>query len=203
MSDENNQGGMPENTNPTPPAANPAPAPAAQGKIWTDEYVQALRDEAKNNRLQKRAYESHLRTLMGLKEGEDIDDSKVAQYKASIDKASADVLTKANERLILAELRGMTEYNTKLAEKLVDRSKINVAEDGTVTGVAEALTALALEFPEIKKANPSTPPANPANAGNGASELEQIQTAYDDAVKNGRTAEAIALKNKLFEAQKQ
>lgn len=147
------------------PAAIPAPA-AAQGKVWTDEYVTSLREEAKENRLARKASEAKLRAVMGLKDGEDATDERIAAYVASRENALKEALSKANDRLITAEIRGMDGYNPKLVERLLDRSKIKVADDGTVTGVKEALEALEKDFPEIKKATSgTTPPASPPAAG--------------------------------------
>lgn len=174
-------------------------------KVFSEEYVQALRDEAKNNRLALRATEAKLKDVIGLKAGDDLDDAKIEAYKASREKQIADAIGTANERLVLAELRAQTGYNTKLVEKLIDRAKITVKDDGTVSGVVEALAALETEFPEVKKTvapppttPPTTPPANPPAGGPG-SEAEQLRTALADAQKSGKTAEAVAIKNKIFD----
>lgn len=203
------------NTNTTPNAAeagatgNQTPittqqtTPPPTGKTWTDDYVQALREEAKTNRLAKKALEQKIRAVLGLKDDEELSDSRIDAFKVANEKAISDAMAKANERLIAAEIRGATEYNTKLAEKLIDRSKIAVDENGNVIGVKEALAALEIEFPEIKKGGNQSGAsgANPPNQS-GVNEADKLKGDYDDAIKAGRLADAIAIKNKIFELNK-
>lgn len=130
------------------PAKETASTPA-QGKVWTDEYVQGLREEAKNHRLAKKAYEAKLRSLLGLKEDEEISDDRITQYQQSQSKAIEEAILKANDRLIKAEIKSLEGYDTKLVERLLDKSKLTINEDGTVTGLKEAVETLATEFPQI------------------------------------------------------
>jgi hypothetical protein len=196
------------NTNTAPaPASNPAPAPApAQGKVWTDEYVQGLREEAKTNRLARKAAEAKLKALIGLKDDEDIDDAKITAYQTKIQNDLSGALQKANDRLILAELRSLEGYDHKLIERLMtDKSGIKVGDDGTVTGVKEAVTALETEFPQIKLEKPAAPPpsggSNPLGAGAGT-ERSRLEAELAEAQKSGSTALAVSLKNRLFNLTK-
>ena len=178
--------------------ANPNAAPAASGKVWTDEYVAALREEAKTNRLARKAADARLRDVIGLKPDDEINDEKVNGYKSQRDKALTDAMATANTRLIAAAIRALDGYNTKLVEKLVDRSKITVADDGSIKGLKEAVDALLVDFPEIKKAAAAaqaTPGANPPGAGVAPSIEQEYKDAMAEAAKNPRND---ALKRKAF-----
>jgi len=176
-----------------PPVVTPPTAP--QGKVWTDEYVQGLREEAKTNRLAKKSAEAKLKTLLGLKEDEDIDDAKITAYQASLTKAQNDAIAKANARLITADIKSLEGYNAKLVEALIDKSKVTIADDGT-TNVKELVAALEVEFPQIKVGKVVTPPGNPPPSD--LSEVQQLEAEYNAAMKKGDMPTAVALKNKLF-----
>jgi len=178
-----------DNTN-TETTTTPAPAtipavtpqtPAAQGKTFTEEYVVSLREEAKSNRLAKKNLEAKLRNLIGLKEDEDIDDAKITSYQAKILQDNATAITTANNRLIQAEIKNLEGYDTKLVSKLLDKSEVKIADDGTVTGIKEALAKLELEFPQVKTNTPGSP-ANPAGAG-AVTEKQKLIDQYDEAEK--------------------
>ena len=183
---------------PVTPVTTPQ-TPPAQGKVWTDEYVQGLREEAKTNRLAKKNLEAKLKTLIGLKDDEDIDDAKITSYQAQKKAEVENAITKANERLILAEIKSLEGYDAKLVSRLLDKSKVTIADDGTITGIKEAVEALAIEYPQIKtvvNGNPANPPVNQTT------EIEQLQADYDKAVKAGDTVNAVRLKNILFSMRK-
>jgi hypothetical protein len=166
-----------------------------EGKVFTEEYVKGLREEAKENRLAKKNLEAKLKTLIGLKDDEDLDDAKITSYQAQKKAEVENAITKANERLILAEIKSLEGYDAKLVDRLLDKSKVTIADDGTITGIKEAVEALAIEYPQIKtvvNGNPANPPVNQTT------EIEQIQADYDKAVKAGDTVNAVRLKNILF-----
>lgn len=190
--------------NPPAPPAPPAPTPPAPGgQTFSEDYVKSLRDEAKAHRITAKQHEATLRTLIGVKDG-DITPEHITAYQAQQTKAGADALAKANDRLISAEVRLLDGYDHKLLEKLLDRTKVTIADDGTVTGLKEAAEAVALEYPAVKKTVGTPPPggANPPGGGSGLTEIQQAQAAYDEAVKTGNHPLIISLKNKLFELQK-
>ena len=120
------------------------------GKTFSEDYVQSLREEAKNNRLAKKAVEAKIKALLGLTEEDDISDDKITNYKATQEKLIADALSKANERLITAEIKAQDGYDTKLAMRLIDKSKLKVTDDGQVEGIKEQLEELVKEFPALK-----------------------------------------------------
>ncbi len=184
----------------TPPAAPPvkndppADPPKPQGKTFSEDYVISLREEAKNNRLAKKAYEVKLKTLIGLKDDEDIDDDKIMAFKVNQDKAIATALEKANSRLLSAEIKSLDGYDHKLVEKILDRSKVTIAEDGNVEGLKEAVEALATEFPAVKIPPKGGGGANPPPAG-----VKTAQDEYDEAVKQAyANPRDESLKRKVF-----
>lgn len=195
-----------EPPNPAPPAPNPNPAPAPvptppapSGKVFSEEYVQTLREEAKTNRIAKQEHEKSLRTILGLKDGESVTSDHITAYQTNLTQANADALATANNRLISAEIRLLDGYNHKLLEKLIDRTKVTVDEKGEVTGLKEAAEALLTEFPEIKKAAPGGGGINPPGGGGGETEISKLETEYTEAVKNRNQPLAIAIKNKIHE----
>lgn len=140
---------------PTEPKAEPAREPAA-GKTYTEDYVSALRGESASYRTRAKAYEGALRTVFGLKDGEELGDlnARLDAYQQNQTKQQTAALETANKRLIGAEIRTLEGYDHKLLEKLIDLSGIKVAEDGTVTGLKEAAEAVAKDFPAVLKTPP-------------------------------------------------
>lgn len=151
------------------PSADPKGDPKPQeGKVFTEDYVKSLREEAKDHRLKAKTYEAKLKDLLGLKPDEESSDwDKVIQtHKINAVKALGETLSKAKELLLKAEIKALEGHNPKLFERLLDPSKVKIADDGTITGLKEAAEELAKEFPEVKKA--TTPP----NSGASLSGLE-------------------------------
>lgn len=146
------------------PAAQAAavPAPIPQGKVFGEEYVQSLREEAKTNRLLKKQREAQLRNLIGLKDDEDITDSAITAFVARSQSETDAAIAKANERLILAAIRGLAGYDAKLLERLIDKSKLKINDDGDVEGLVEAAADLEKEFPQVKVQENTGPGPNPA-----------------------------------------
>lgn len=195
------EGGPPPVVPPVVPPVTPPVVPP-QGQTFSEDYVKSLRDEAKAHRLTAKQHETTLRGLIGVKDG-DITPEHITAYQASQTKAGTDALAKANDRLITAEVKSLEGYNHKLLEKLLDRTKVTIADDGTITGLKEAAEALALEFPEVKKvATPGAGGANPPGAGAGLTEIQQLEAALAAATTANNHPLMIALKNKLFELQK-
>lgn len=139
------------------PADGGAPAepgnPAAGGKTFSEDYVSSLRRESAGHRTRAVQAENALRSLLGLKEGEELGDlnTRITTYQQTQEQTHNAAAQKANERLIQAEIRALEGYDTKLLAKLIDRSKITVADDGTVNGLTEAAEAAAEEFPAVRK----------------------------------------------------
>lgn len=183
-----------------PKAVETPKEPEVKGKVWTDEYVTSLREEAKTNRLNRKAAETKLRTILKLADDEEVDDKKVTAYLEEQDKTYQDIISKANDRLIAAEIRNLEGYDAKLVERLLDKSKITIDDEGQVIGLPVAIEELEKEFPQIKKAFNQNTGANPP-LQETMSELQQLKKDYEDAVKKGDFALQISLKNQMFKLE--
>lgn len=138
----------PEGGAPAEPAANPEGA-----KTFSEDYVKALRGESAGYRTRAKAAENALREVFGLSEAEALGDlsARLSNYRAAQNRAQNEAVQKANDRLVGAAIRSLDGYDTKLLEKLIDRSKITVGDDGAVNGLKEAAEAVAAEYPAVKK----------------------------------------------------
>lgn len=164
-----------------------------KAKVWTDDYVTSLREEAKKHRLEKKATESKLKSLIGLKDDDELTDDKITEYQAKREKSISDKIAQANERLLKAEIKSLNDYDSKLLDRLLDRSKVTIADDGTVTGLKEAIAELEKEFPQVKKNSP--PPATNPGVPGSMTLQQQYEAAMSEAYKNPRNQE---LAKKVF-----
>ena len=158
---------------PTAPAAEPKKG----GRLFSEDYVHTVRSEAAGYRTAAKTYEAALRTVMGLKEGDELGDlnARVSAYQKSLSKQREDTLQAANQRLIRAELRSLEGYNHKLLERVIDLSGVQVDDEGNVTGVKEAAEAALKEFPEVKaEKRQQYAPLNPAGANIPANENQKM-----------------------------
>lgn len=184
----------------TPPVVPPVtPPPSPQGKVWTDEYVSGLRSEAAGHRTEKQKYQAHVRTLMGLAPDVEINETMITNFQKEQTQAAKKTLETANARLLSAEIKSLQGYDAKLVERLLDKSKITIGEDGTITGLTEAVTALETEFPAIKVGAATGGGANPA--GGGGTTLTEIQQLEEDLKNAPNLAMRIAIRNKIFALQ--
>lgn len=130
----------------------PAPQPTTQqstagGKVFSEEYVQSLRNESAGYRTQRNTYEKALRGVLGIKDDEELGDLNTRISDFNQKRAAA--LEAANQRVINAQLRTLEGYDAKLLAKVIDLSEVKVAEDGTVTGLKEAAEKAAQEYPAV------------------------------------------------------
>ena len=128
-------------------------------------------------------YEKTLKSIFGVADDEELGDieQRVEAYNSSMQAK----LSAVNDKIISAELRALQGYDTKLLAKVIDRSGITIADDGTVTGLQEAVEAAAKEFPAVVKKNDSKPyaPYNPAGAnGNG-----EVHRTMNDIIRKKRS----------------
>lgn len=158
------------------PETNPAPTPAAEPetqKTFSEDYVKALRSEAKSYRVANKNYETAFKKLFNLPEGEELGDldKRITDLNAARQKELDDERAKTNAFIINSELDKAIgeEYNEKLTKKLLDYSKIEV-KDGKVTGIKEALDALAVEYPEVKKQKAPKPAEGTGSSKVGGSD---------------------------------
>lgn len=172
-------------------------------KTFSEDYVKALREENKSHRLKAKQYVTLLQKVTGLQD-EDFDEEKVTNWKTNYEgewqKKNTEVLTKANERLLQAEIKGLDGYDAKLVSRLLDRSKVTIKEDGTIEGLNEAAEALATEFPQIKIAPKPKDGANPPPT-DFKGEVEKLKEQYDNAMKRGNFVEAFAIMDKIKQSK--
>jgi hypothetical protein len=173
------------------------------GKVFSEDYVKTIREEAKENRLARKAAEQQyeaitlkVKELIGLKPEDQLKEEHFATYKQKMESEKAEMLTKANEKLLQAEIKILDGYDGKLVSRLLDRSKVTIADDGTITGLKEALTALEEEFPQIKKGTADSG-ANPPTTN--VTEIEALEQKITEARKQGNSVAEIALINKIYE----
>lgn len=183
----------------TPPVVPPVTPPTPQGTVFSEEYVKSLRGEAANHRTEKQKYQAHVRTLMGLAPDVEINETMITNFQKEQTQAAKKTLETANARLLSAEIKSLQGYDAKLVERLLDKSKITIGEDGTITGLTEAVTALETEFPAIKVGAATGGGANPA--GGGGTTLTEIQQLEEDLKNAPNLAMRIAIRNKIFALQ--
>ncbi|MEE0858312.1 MAG: hypothetical protein U0M12_02455 [Acutalibacteraceae bacterium] len=113
------------------------------------------------------SYEKALKIIFGVADDEELGNvvQRVEAYNNSMQARASAV----NDKIISAELKALQGYDTKLLAKVIDRNGITVADDGTVTGLQEAVEVAAKEFPAVIIKQDSKPyaPYNPAGTGSG------------------------------------
>jgi hypothetical protein len=133
-------------------------------RVFSEDYVKALRSEAAENRVKTKNLEKKLKTVLGIKEDEAVEDwdTIITNYQSNIQKSQQEQLEKVKELLFQAELKKYEgQYNMKLVNKLLDKSKVTVDDDGNISGLQEALKELEKDFPEVIKNNNNNGGANP------------------------------------------
>ena len=105
----------------------------------------------------EKAYDAALRKLLEIPEGDELGDleTRITEFKEK----TAAALNAAKEQVISAELRALQGYDTKLLNRLIDRTKLNVDDSGKVIGIEEAVKAIEAEFPAVvlKEKKPFVP----------------------------------------------
>lgn len=174
-------------------------------KLFSEDYVKTIREEAKENRLARKAAEEErdrlalkFKDIIGLNPEDALKDESITLYKENLAKNMNAALEKANERLLQAEIKSLDGYDVKLVSRLLDRSKVMIEEDGTVKGLKEAITALEEEFPQIRKGTQNGG-ANPPP--NNATEVEVLEQKLKQAHKDGDALSIVSLTRQIFEAR--
>lgn len=145
-------------------------------RLFSEDYVKALRSEAAENRVKAKNLEKKLKNLLGIKEDEVVEDwdTVITNYQLNLQKSQQEQLEKVKELLFQAELKRFeNQYNLKLVNKLLDKSKIQINDNGNIIGLQEALKELEKEFPEIVKNNVNAG-ANPVLNDNKTDKLEEM-----------------------------
>lgn len=178
---------------------------APEPKLFSEDYVKTIREEAKENRLARKAAEEErdnlalkFKDVIGLKPEDPLKDESITLYKENLTKNMNTALEKANERLLQAEIKSLDGYDVKLVSRLLDRSKIMIEEDGTIKGLKEAVEELENEFPQIRKGTQNGG-ANPPT--NNATEVEVLEQKLKQAHKDGDALSIVSLTRQIFEAR--
>lgn len=151
-------------------------------KLFSEDYVKTIREEAKENRLARKAAEEErdrlalkFKDIIGLNPEDALKDESITLYKENLAKNMNAALEKANERLLQAEIKSLDGYDVKLVSRLLDRSKVTIEEDGTIKGLKEAIEALEAEFPAIKLATQTSAANPPPNTKTADDEYKELQ----------------------------
>lgn len=115
----------------------------------------------------EKAYESALRRIFGMKDGEKL--GSIEERITALEKKNEEIIAQAKESVINAEIRALSGYDGKLLARLIDRSKLTVDETGKVQGLEDAVKAVETEFPSVRlpkeKEHKPFVPINPADGG--------------------------------------
>ena len=111
----------------------------------------------------EKVYADALRKLLNVPEDEELGDleERIGRFE---EKAAA-ALSAARNQVIDAELKALQGYDTKLLDRLLDRSKLTIGDDGRVSGLEKELKQIEAEFPavKLKKDHKLFLPENPAD----------------------------------------
>jgi len=159
-----------EPNTPEPPPEPQEPEPQdPQPKVYDEEYVKKLRDEAAKYRKKAKGLEDQTQTqqqellkqVLGVL-GIDPDPNKEFEKQISDAKAAAqEAQRKAHDKLVRAELKmvgselGLVDVD--VAYMLLDKENISVGDDGSVEGVKEALEKVLADKPYLAKGTDSQP----------------------------------------------
>lgn len=199
------------------PEPEPNPEPTPKTVTMTQDELDSLigREKAKarkpyadydevKSKLAEYETEAEQRRLAALSESERV----AAELEAARKKAeeaegkSAATLKAANERLIKAEFKVAAAAANIRPEALEDayllanKSGVSVGDDGSVSGISEAITSLVSSKPylvaEPKQPQPIGGPGNPK-----PDERKTLEAALEEARKQKNVAKVVELSNKL------
>lgn len=113
-------------------------------------------------------YKNALKSIFGIAAADELGD--INKHMADFNNAVQAKIAVANEKIITAEIKALQGYDSKLLAKVIDRSNIKVDDNGTVTGLQEAVETAAKEYPAVViKPSESTPPYAPYHPGSTTS----------------------------------
>lgn len=111
------------------------------------------KDELEKLRSDNKLYENTLRSILGVADGEELGDinKRITDFNSNLQAK----LSAVNDKIIAAEIKSLQGYDSKLLAKVIDRSNIKVNDDGTITGLQEAVATAAEDFRRLlsKKIN--------------------------------------------------
>lgn len=191
--------GKEPNSDPKPKAKTQQPAPqnTPEGKVFSEEYVKSLRQEAANYRVQIRDLEDIVKTTLGL-EADNVNGDVLKSFMKDIERKQQKIIDKANERLLQAEIKNLEGYDAKLVDRLIDKSKVKITDDGEVEGLEDLVKELEEEFPQVKSTVATkNSGANPSKGADGLTEKQRLIEQHDAAEERGDFVAKMALMEKI------
>ncbi|HZK25954.1 MAG TPA: phage scaffolding protein [Thermoclostridium sp.] len=145
----------PADSNPPaePSKTTPATPPPAEPKLFSEDYVKSLRSEAAENRVKAKQLREAVESIFGIELDGDITEALTKiksgyETKLTETQKSVRALHLNTEATKLQAELGIIDLDA--AMKLADLSKVQIAEDGKVEGVKEALEAVLEAKPYLK-----------------------------------------------------
>lgn len=113
---------------------------------------------------QLKIYETALRKIFALKDNEELGD--LDKRIADLECKNADIVQNAKNSIISSAIKALQGYDTKLLNKVIDLSNVEVDEKGNIKGLNEAVKTAQTEFPAVllPKAKQPYVPVNPAGS---------------------------------------
>ncbi len=119
-------------------------------------------------------YEKALKSIFGVADEEELGDlsQRMTAYNDSLKQKQALI----DSKIITAELKSLQGYDTKLLAKVLDYGDIKVSEDGTVTGLKEAVKSAEKEYPAVilKQTNEPYAPYHPVGTSDTHKSMNDI-----------------------------
>lgn len=162
----------------TQPGGGQQPAAQTSARTFSQEDLDRIIDERlKRERTKYADYDDLKRKVETAEAAQKSEVEKLAEKAAKAEARQKEIETTARERLIQAEARAVAAELGFLkplhAVKLADLGKVTVGEDGSISGVREALETLKKDSPELL--TPRAPATGATNPGRG-SETAQRET---------------------------
>lgn len=126
----------------------------------TAEPTQSIQSDS-----QTKIYETALRKVLGLKDDEELGD--IDKRIADLNQRNADIIQNAKNSIISSAIKALPGYDTKLLNKVIDLSSVEVDEKGNITGLDEAVKTAETEYPAVllpKEMKQPFVPVNPAGS---------------------------------------
>lgn len=114
---------------------------------------------------QTKIYETALRKVLGLKDDEEFGD--IDKRITDLNQRNADIVQNAKNSIISSAIKALQGYDTKLLSKVIDLSGVEVDENGSITGLDEAVKTAETEYPAVllpKETKTPFVPVNPAGS---------------------------------------
>lgn len=154
-------------------------AQAAAEKTFTQaEFNRHLKQRLDEERAKYADYDDLKKKAEALEAANKSELEKAIEKANRLEARQKEMEAQTRERVITAEAKQIAATlgfsKPEKAIKLADLSQVTYGEDGTVSGVKEALEALAADMPELltKTTAPQTGAANPARTGANATETD-------------------------------